>query len=166
MIVIALLSGLVIAGKPTYERYKIRTNISDGVSILNEYKKSLVILWKTDSKLPSEDTMLPGGPIDLPFNKTISGEPYKNIESLMLFKVSDGVVIKLAFANSLFPDTPVNNRSISLGAKANGTKLEFVCGNFSTDVQSSADIGFLDLKMLPHECQHNGVSSWITNHTV
>ena len=161
MVVIAIVSILMLVGMPAYEKYKLRANISDGVSILNEYKKAITILWNTDGKMPSDNTVLPGGPVDLPFNKTITSDLSNNIESLTLFKANNGVVIKLVYAAEIFPEVPVNNRSIYLGAKPHGESIEFKCGNFSTDVQSSADIGFLDLNMLPIECNYNGVSSWL-----
>ena len=161
MVVIAIVSILMIVGMPAYEKYKLRANISDGVSILSEYRKAITILWNTDGKLPSDNTVLPGGPVDLPFNKIVTSDLSNNIESLTLFKANSGVVIKLVYVAELFPEIPVNNRSIYLGAKPHGEIIEFKCGNFSTDAQSSSDIGFLDLNMLPVECNYNGVSSWL-----
>jgi prepilin-type N-terminal cleavage/methylation domain-containing protein len=166
MMVVAIISLLIVVGMPAYEKYKIQANISDGISVLSEYKKSMVILWNTDSKLPSDNTVLPGGPVDLPFNKTVANDLSNNIESLILFKVSDGVAVNLVFSSTVFPNTPANNRSITLGAKIKNGAVEFECGNFSTDAQSSADIGLLDMGILPKECQYNGISSWITNPNV
>jgi prepilin-type N-terminal cleavage/methylation domain-containing protein len=163
MVVIAIISLLMLVGIPAYEKYKLRANISDGAAVLAEYKKAIAILWNTDGNLPSENTVLPGGPVDLPFNKTITHDLSKNIESLTLFSVNKGVVIKLVYAAELFPDAPVNNRSLCLGAKPNLGSVTFNCGNFSTNVQSSSDIGLLDANMLPSNCNFDGVSSWLTN---
>jgi|GEM_PF-5982062 len=164
MIIIAIIGVLALVGIPAYEKYRLKANIGEGTSIISQYRKSIAIMWSTAGRLPTTGDVLPGGPVDLPYNKLITTGLPSSLESLLLHEVDNGIGIKMVFAEDLFPEYAANNRTIYLVSKTKNSNVMFECGNFTKNPASSEDIGFIDQSLLPSGCNYNGLVNWISNY--
>ncbi len=165
MIVLTILALLTAAGMPQYVNYLQRAAVTETVSVLAHYKKSLGLFWSIEQRLPTSGDVLPGTPVDLPFGTVVTVDEDSSlpttIESLELSASGDGVLITAVVQGNVFSTVAVNNRTIVLGAKPSGMQLLFECGNFSVDAEEITDIGFTNKAILPKGCNYDGVSTWL-----
>lgn len=163
MIVVTILAMLAAFGIPSYLTYIQRASVTEGVSVLGEYKKSLAIFWSVEQRLPTTGDTLPGTPVYLPFGTVVTNNLPSTIQSLQLTSSGNGVLITAVLQSSPLSTFATNNRTLSLGALPEGNEIQFQCGNFSTNAATISDVGFVQTNILPKSCNYNGIGSWLNS---
>ena len=163
MIVVTIMALLAAFGIPSYLSYIQRASVTEGVSVLGDYKKSLAIFWSVEQRLPTTGDILPGSPTPLPFGTLITENLPATIQSLQLTASGNGVLINAILQSSALATFAVNNRTLSLGALPAGNEIQFQCGNFTTDAATISDVGFVQTNILPKSCNYNGIGAWLSS---
>lgn len=163
MIVVTIMAMLAAFGIPSYLSYIQRASVTEGVSILGNYKKSLAIFWSVEERLPTTGDILPGTPVYLPFGTLVTEKLPSNIQSLQLTNSGNGVVITIILQSSALLTFATNNRTLSLGALPEGNEIQFQCGNFTANAATISDIGFTQTNILPKSCNYNGIGTWLSS---
>lgn len=163
MIVVTIMALLAAFGIPSYLTYIQRASVTEGVSVLGEYKKSLAIFWSVEQRLPTTGDTLPGTPTYLPFGALVTTNLPSTIQSLQLTSSGNGVLITAVLQSSTLSTFSTNNRTLSLGALPEGNEIQFQCGNFATDAASINDVGFVQTNILPKSCNYNGIGTWLSS---
>ncbi len=162
MIVVIILALLAAFGIPSYLTYLQRAAVTEGVSVLGEYKTALAIFWSVEQHLPTNGDTLPGTPVYLPFGTLVTTNLPASIQSLQLTSGGNGVLVTAVLQSGVFSTFTANNRTLSLGALPEGNEIQFQCGNFTANAATISDIGFVEKKILPKSCSYNGIGDWLS----
>lgn len=162
VVVMTIIAVMALISIPSYLRYIERASLAEAVSVLNEYKTALAVMWSTQSKLPTTGDVLVSSPADLPFGTLITSNLPDTIESIILTSSGNGCVIRVIIKAEVFSAYPSNNRQLALGCKPLGNELSFECGNLSANPATATDIGFIDKSILPRGCNYNGIATWLS----
>jgi prepilin-type N-terminal cleavage/methylation domain-containing protein len=163
MIVVTIMALLAAFGIPSYLSYIQRASVTEGVSVLGDYKKSLAIFWSVEQRLPTTGDILPGTPAPLPFGTIVTDNLPSTIQSLQLTGSGNGVLISAILQSSALSTFAVNNRTLSLGALPEGNEIQFQCGNFTANAATISDVGFVQTNILPKSCNYNGIGPWLSS---
>lgn len=163
MIVVTIMALLAAFGIPSYLTYIQRASVTEGVSVLGNYKKSLAIFWSVEERLPKAGDILSGTPVYLPFGTLVTDKLPSTIQSLQLTNSGNGVIITAVLQSSALLTFATNNRTLSLGALPEGNEIQFQCGNFTANAATISDIGFVQTNILPKSCNYNGIGSWLNS---